>query len=82
MESIRILQNTYENLYAITRPLGNFLEEELKNISPKYWRDDYITPLLQMKRVDEKKWEKLYEIDIYYLLELLRINWKEFFLKR
>ncbi len=78
MESIRILQNTYENLYALTRPLGNFLEEELKNISPKYWRDDYVTSLLQRKGVADKEWERLYEIDTYYLLELLRINWREF----
>lgn len=76
MESIRILQDTYEKLYAITPPLADFLEIELKKLS-NYWKDDYVTPMLQKKGVF-KEWNHLYEIDSYYLLEILRNYWKEF----
>ena len=45
MESIRILQDTYEKLYAITPPLGDLIEEALRVLSPQFWRDDYVTPI-------------------------------------
>lgn len=33
MESIRILQDTYENLYALTFPIADLLEKEMPNES-------------------------------------------------
>lgn len=37
MESIRILQNTYENLYVLAKPIRNFLQEWLPIIYPDTW---------------------------------------------
>ena len=78
MESIRILQDTYEKLYAITPLLGDLLEEEFERLSNLDWRDYYVDSFLQLKKVYNKDWKKLREIDSYYLLELLRKNWNIF----
>lgn len=78
MESIRILQDTYEKLYAITAPLGDVIEKEMRSLSPQFWKDDYVVPFFQKKGFLNDRWEHLYEIDSYYLLELLREYWKLF----
>ncbi|MBB5225923.1 hypothetical protein DYE50_11355 [Treponema ruminis] len=78
MESIRILQDTYEKLYAITPKLGNLLETEFSQLNQVDWRDYYVDSFLQKKKVFKKEWNHLYEIDSYYLLELLKENWNLF----
>lgn len=78
MESIRILQDTYEKLYAMTPLLGDLLETEFSNFSNLDWKDYYVDSFLQRKKVFNKEWKKLREIDCYYLLELLRENWDLF----
>ena len=78
MESVRILQDTYEKLYAITPLLGDFLEKEFSQSSNLDWKDYYVDSFLQRKKVYNKEWEKLREIDSYYLLELLKENWNMF----
>ena len=78
MESIRILQDTYEKLYAITPEIGDKLESEFEALSNLDWRDYYVDSLLQEKRVFDKEWTHLYEIDSYYLLEIMRKNWSMF----
>ncbi|MCH5293204.1 MAG: hypothetical protein J1E07_05695 [Treponema sp.] len=78
MESIRILQDTYEKLYAITPPLGDLIEKELRALSPQFWRDDYVTRIFQKKGFLKDDWAHLYEIDSYYLLEILREYWRDF----
>ena len=79
MESIRMLQDTYERLYAITPAPGDFLEIEFKRVSPLQWRKNYVAPFLQSKRkfdaVDDENWQHLCEIDSYYLLNLLKKYW-------
>ncbi|MBQ9622062.1 MAG: hypothetical protein IJR39_01820 [Treponema sp.] len=75
MTTIQILKETYENLYAITPILAEFLEEEFKNLSPYQWKENYVEPFLQKTRYF-KDWHELSEIDSYYLLELLSYNWK------
>lgn len=44
MTTIQILKETYENLYAITPILAEFLEEEFKNLSPYQWKENYVEP--------------------------------------
>ena len=39
MESIRILQDTYEKLYAITPEIGNKLESGFEALSNLDWRE-------------------------------------------
>lgn len=75
MESIRILQDTYEKLYALSTPLADLMESEFKKLS-QYWKNDYVDSVLQQKGLF-KEWNHLYEIDMYYLLEILRQNWRE-----
>lgn len=77
MESIRILQNTYEMLYAITPVLGNFMEQEFDNLDPFSWQDKYVNSFLQKKK-KRIKWEHLKEIDLYYLLAILSERWVDF----
>ena len=76
MESIRILQDTYEKLYAITPSLGDLIEDALRGRSPQFWRDDYVMPVFQKKGLLKDDWNHLYEIDSYYLLEILSKRWR------
>ena len=78
MESIRILQDTYEKLYAITPPLGDLIEDALRALSSRFWRDNYVIPFFQKKGFLKDDWNHLYEIDSYYLLEILRCYWRDF----
>ncbi len=74
MEPIRILQDTYEKLYAITPALAKFLESEFENLSPLQWQENYVEPFLQKSKFFGD-WKKLSDIDCYYLLELLNYYW-------
>ena len=74
MESIRILQDTYEKLYAITPPLRKLIEKELSALSPN-WIEEYIVPFFKAKKKSYNKYTLLNEIDSYYLLEILRKYW-------
>ena len=74
MESIRILQDTYEKLYAITPPLRKLIEKELSALSPN-WIEEYIVPFFKAKKKFYNKYTLLNEIDSYYLLEILREYW-------
>ena len=77
MESIRILQNTYEMLYAITPILGNLMELEFDNFEPFNWQDKYVNSFLHKKK-KQIKWTHLKEIDLYYLLAILSERWIDF----
>ena len=77
METIRILQDTYEKIYAITPALAEFLESEFKNLSPLQWRENYVDPFLEKNR-NYKPWKKLFDFDCITLLDLLGYYWKAF----
>lgn len=74
MESIRILQDTYEKLYALSAPIVDFLETNLPRIS-NTWKRECVDEILEMKVLDRK----LTEFDIYYLLKILlhEENWNK-----
>ena len=71
METIRILQNIYEELYVARKPLANFLEERLPALSSQ-WKKECIENVL-----NEKVNKNFFELDIYYLLQILldEQNW-------
>ena len=74
MESIYILQKTYENLYALTKPVAEFLEENLPCVAPNNWRFYCIDDVLKTESKDGAKRfvdKTLYELDVYYLLKVL-----------
>lgn len=59
MESIRILQNTYENLYVLAKPIRDFLQEKLPLVQ-KDWHwlvDDILQKTLH--KYDSADFEKL-----------------------
>ena len=74
MESIRILQDTYEKLYAVTPALRKLIGKELSALSPN-WIEEYIVPFFKAKKKFYNKYTLLNEIDSYYLLEILREYW-------
>ena len=81
MESIYILQKTYENLYALTKPIADFLEKNLPCVAPNNWKYYCIDDVLKTESKDGSKRfvdKSLYELDIYYLLKVLLDdrNWK------
>lgn len=76
MESIYILQSTYEKLYALANPIRKFLENNLPLISPT-WKRECVDEVLKTEFSDGREkfvsyW--LSELDIYYLLKVLLSN--------
>lgn len=79
MESIRILQNTYENLYVLAKPVRDFLQEKLPLVQ-KDWHwlvDDILQKTLH--KYDSADFE---ELDIYYYLKILLYKDVWFVLKK
>lgn len=79
MESIRILQNTYVNLYVLAKPIRDFLQEKLPLVQ-KDWHwlvDDILQKTLH--KYDSADFEKL---DIYYYLKILLYKDVWFVLKK
>lgn len=81
MESIYILQSTYEKLYALTKPIAEFLENNLPCIAPNNWKFYCIDEVLKTDLKDGREKfvdRKLHELDVYYLLKVLLDdrNWK------
>lgn len=66
MDTIHILQKTYENLYVARIPLLNYLSERLPIISST-WKRDCVERVL-----NEKVQKDFKELDIYYLIQILQ----------
>lgn len=76
METIRILQEMYENLYVLAEPVRNFLEEKLPCISSQ-WKRECVFNILEKDFEADKRNSfdrSLEELDIYYLLKVLLDN--------
>lgn len=74
METIRILQDTYEKLYVITPLLAELLEKEMPKTSSQ-WKQK-CDSILEKERCS-KQWSYFCELDSYYLLKLLKFLWNE-----
>ena len=77
MESIYILQKTYENLYALSFPVLDFLERNLPRISSTWMRSCVYDVLDKDFSNDDITKRELKEFDIYYLFKVLLTdtNW-------
>ena len=75
MESIRILQDTYEMLYAITPAVSELLEAEMPKISN--WNTKCKSVLNKHTKGQIKNWSYFFELDLYYQLVLLQDLWDE-----
>ena len=72
MESIRILQDTYEKLYALSKPIAEFLQEHLPCISPN-WKSECVDNALKTNIGFSN--DRIFEqLDVYYLLVILLDN--------
>ena len=79
MESIRILQDTYEKLYALSTPIAKFLEKNLPCVSPN-WKRYCVDEVLKRKTENGDEFlqdRDFYQLDVYYLLKVLLAerNW-------
>lgn len=73
MESIYILQSTYEKLYALSSPVAVFLEKNLPCISSN-WKRDCVDEVLKRETDwgEEFVTDRIFdELDISYLLKIL-----------
>lgn len=68
MESIRILQNTYENLYVLQKPICEFLNNRLPLIPPN-WR--HLVDEILETRLGHNNHTNFENLDVYYLLTIL-----------
>ena len=66
METIHILQKTYEQLYVARIPLLKYLSERLPVISST-WKRDCVERVLH-----EQNLKDFMELDIYYLIQILQ----------
>lgn len=71
MNTIRILQKTYEMLYVLSKPLGDFIEKEMPKGELKSCQD-----FLKDKTKNQiKDWKYYFDLDLYYLLRILNLKW-------
>ena len=77
METIYILQKTYENLYALSFSVLDFLERNLPRISNTWMRTCVYDILEKDFPNDDIRKRKLEDYDVYYLLKILLAdeNW-------
>ena len=76
MESVRILQDTYEKLFVLTRYLAKLMDEEIQKIGG--WKehcDSILNASKSWQRRKKKEWDNFYELDLYYLLLILGKSW-------
>ena len=77
MESIRILQDIFERLYALSVPMRDFLEDELSALSRNWWCD-CVEPTLGRENTfmyGDTSRITLDDVDIYYLTKIILKNW-------
>lgn len=78
MESIRILQDIFERLYAVAIPMRDFLEDELPHVSKNWWYDCVESSLSHDSNylyTDSSK-DNLDDVDIYFLTKILLKYWE------
>ena len=76
MESIRILQDTYEKLYVLSEPIRAFLEERLPCVAPNNWKKYCVYDVLNTDG-DPEDDKDFSQLDVYYLVKVLLAdrNW-------
>ena len=76
MNTIRILQKTYEMLYVLSKPVKKYLQKKLPEISVN-WKTDCIGNVLKVDLKDgtsRQSNKTINQLDIYYLLKVLLTN--------
>jgi len=76
MESIRILQDTYEKLYVLTPYISSMMQE----VFPKWkgnddWKSYCDSILDSLPSWHKREWTNFCELDLYLLLQILKSSW-------
>ncbi len=73
MESIRVLQDTFEWLYALSFPLGEYLDAHLQKLDDNWFQNIFLSEEKNTDNYIGKS--KASDLDIYYQAKLLTKNW-------
>ena len=76
MESVRILQDTYEKLFVLTAPLAELMQD----VFPEWkgeneWKLYCNKILVQCSSWNHREWSNFCELDLYLLLHILKTSW-------
>lgn len=75
MESIRVLQDTFELLYALSFPFGEYLDSHLCKLDKNLFENLFLT---EEKNPENFKYKKsVGDLDIYYQTKILNKYWND-----
>lgn len=74
MESIRILQDTYELLYALSFPMGKYLDSHMPKLHPNWFQELFIANKEYKREFEGKTCAS--DLDIYFQTQLLNRYWE------
>lgn len=73
MESIRILQDTYELLYALSFPMGKYLDSHMQELNSNWFEDLFLAQEKTTKQFEGKTCAS--DLDIYFQTKLFNRYW-------
>jgi len=73
-ETVRQYAVLYQYLLFLKEPTYIFLIQVLQHLSPSYWWEEYIAPVLQHERKENFKY-----LDFSDLLNVFKMNWDAIF---
>lgn len=73
MESIRVLQDTFEWLYALSFPFGEYLDSHLCKLDKNWFTSIFLADEKNPDNYIGKS--RASDLDIYYQAKLLTNNW-------
>lgn len=73
MESIRVLQDTFEQLYALSFPMGQYLDSHLPKLEKDWFKKLFLEEESNPENYRSKSCAS--DLDIYYQAKLLNKFW-------
>lgn len=73
MESIRILQDTYELLYALSFPMGRYLDSHMPKLNSNWFQEKFLASEKSTKQFEGKTCAS--DLDIYFQAKLFKNYW-------
>jgi len=73
-ETVKQYTILYQYLLLLKEPAYIFLTQTFQHLSPVYWWEDYIEPVLQHERKENFKF-----LDFIDLINVLKMNWNTIF---
>ena len=73
MESIRILQDSYELLYALSFPMGKYLDSHMTKLNPNWFQEMFLAKENTQSQFKGKSCAS--DLDIYFQAKLFKNYW-------